>query len=425
MSVVVEAQSICYILSTGSLRGFKPEWFIDYKDHFLYIQDFYRKYNKVPDKVTFVDKFSDFKIFQVNDPISSLVERLKENARYKMVIPIYNKAYELITQGKSDQACKLLLEKIGLLDKALSNSLPPVDLTDPDIKKRLYKEHSSGITKISTGRPELDNLIGGWNNKDYIVIFARLGNGKSWISEYFAYNLVKNGLKVGYYSGEMSPLEVSLRLDTFNTHNSNLGMFNGRLSESEYSKVADSFSALPGKFYAITPEEVGGAATVDDLKKFIENYRLQALFIDQISLMKKNSSLSKTEALNQLADDLRILQSTTGIPFFIVSQQNRQALQDKDSKNRDDLMASINYSDALGQNATLAFYLDYNKENKLLTINVAKSRRSDVAKFHYSWKIDTGELTYIPSDSEDDDTDTEEDTDSGEGFYGDQNDSPF
>ena len=403
---MVEIQCICHILESGTVRGFKADWFTDYKEHFDYIYGFSQKYGKVPDKVTFISKFKDFKIFQVTDPISSLIERLKEEARYKKIIPAYNKAYDLITEGKSDEACKLLVDKITKLEKDLSQGLPPVDLSDPDIKKSLYKQHKSGVTKFPTGRPELDSQFGGWNSKDYVVIFARLGIGKSWIAEFFAYCLVKSGRRVGYYSGEMSAVEVSLRLDTFNTNKSNGKMFNGNMEDEEYEDVARSFSELPGKFYVLTPEELGGAASVEDLKRFIENQKLEALFIDQFSLLKRNSKLASTEANAKLAEDLRVLQSITGVPFFIVSQQTRQSLQDKDSKGKDDLMASISLTDGLGQNATLAFALDYNQDNRVLTLNLAKNRRGKPGKFSYYWGIDTGELRYIPS-VEDDGSPTE------------------
>lgn len=394
--MAVEAQAINYILEAKTVRGFKADWFTEFREHFDFINGFVNKYGKTPDKLTFVDKFKDFKCFTVEDPISSLVERLKEEARYKRVIPIYNKAYDLITNNKADEACKMLVEKIGQIDKALSPGLPPVDLTDLDTKKALFREHHLGVTKFPTGRPELDAQFGGWTSKDYVVLFARLGVGKSWVSQYFAYNLVKSGLRVGYYSGEMSAVEVSLRLDTFNTQESNARMFTGNMTEEDYSKVATAFSELPGKFFALTPAEIGDSASVEDIKRFIENNRLQAMFIDQISLMKRDNKLSTTEAIGKLANDLRVLQSLTGIPFFIVSQQHRQALQDKEAKTKDELMASISYSDALGQNATLAIYLDYDKESRKLTLNLVKNRRGAPQKFYYSWNIDKGDIRYIP-----------------------------
>lgn len=397
---LVESQAICYILNNG-IKGFKREWFCDCLEHFDFIYNFNQKYGKVPDKITFVDKFRDFKIFEVNDPFSAVVDRLKEEARYKKVIPIYNRAYDLISEGKSGEACNLLVEKITALEKELSIGLPPIDLSDSTIKETLYKQLKNGVTKFSTGRPELDERFGGWNSKDYVVIFARLGVGKSWLSNYFAYNLVKEGKRVGYYSGEMSAAEVSLRFDTFNTNLSNFSLFNGNLSDDEYKNVATSFSDLPGRLFVITPEEIGNSASIDDLKRFIENQKLDALFIDQISLMRRNPKLSTQEAISVLANELRVLQSTTSIPFFIVSQQNRESLKDKDSKDKDDLVASISYSDALGQNATLAFCLEYNTENKILNLNLVKNRRGKPGKFSYDWNIDKGILRYIPMEEED------------------------
>jgi replicative DNA helicase len=398
---MVQEQAISFILNTGSINGFRAEYFTDKENQFLFIQDFVKKYGKVPDKATFIDKFREAKVFQVDDPVSSILERLKEETLYKRFVPLYNQAGDMMTKGKTKEACDLIIENIERLSKGLSNTLPPVDLSDSETKKMLYRQLKVGMTKFPSGRPEIDEIFGGWNSKDYVVLFSRLGIGKSWVAEFFAYNLIKNGYRVGYYSGEMSAAEISLRVDTFNTNKSNRLMYNGEISENEYERIADSFAKLPGKLYVVTPIELGGSPTVNDLKNFIENQKLQALFIDQVSLMKRNPKLSKVEAYGEIADDLRVLQSMTGIPFFIVSQQNRRALEDKETKNKDDLMASISYSDSFGQNATLAIYLDYNKDNKILTLDVVKNRRGSPQKLKYSWDIDHGEIRYIP-ESEDD-----------------------
>lgn len=411
---MVQEQAISLILNTGSINGFRSEYFTDKEDQFLFIQDFVKKYGKVPDKATFIDKFREARVFQVDDPVSSILERLKEETLYKRFVPLYNQAGEMMTKGKTKEACSLIMENIERLSKGLSNTLPPVDLSDAETKKMLYRQLKEGMTKFPSGRPEIDNIFGGWNSKDYVVIFSRLGIGKSWVAEFFAYNLIKNGYRVGYYSGEMSAAEISLRVDTFNTNKSNRLMYNGGMAESEYEGVANSFSKLPGKLYVVTPIELGGSPTVNDLKNFIENQKLQALFIDQVSLMKRNPKLSKVEAYGEIADDLRVLQSMTGIPFFIVSQQNRRALEDKETKNKDDLMASISYSDSFGQNATLAIYLDYNKDNKILTLDVVKNRRGSPQKLKYSWDIDHGEIRYIPESDDDSENSEVDQTDYGD-----------
>ena len=411
---MVQEQAISLILNTGSIQGFRQEYFTDKEEQFVYIRDFVKKYGKVPDKATFVDKFKDAKVFQVDDPVSSILERLKEETLFKRIIPLYNKAGEMMTGGKTKEACDLLIDRITRLSKDLSNTLPPVDLSDTETKKMLYRQLKMGMTKFPSGRPEIDEIFGGWNSKDYIVIFSRLGIGKSWIAEFFAYNLVRLGYRVGYYSGEMSAVEVSLRVDTFNTNKSNRYMYNGDMTEAEYEKIANDFGSLPGKLFVVTPTELGGSPTVEDLKNFIENQKLQALFIDQVSLMKRNSKLSKVEGYGEIADELRVLQSMTGIPFFIVSQQNRKALEDKDSKNKDDIMASISYSDSFGQNATLAIYLDYNKDSKVLTLDVVKNRRGSPQKLKYSWDIDHGEFRYIPESDDDSESVDKDETDYGD-----------
>ncbi len=45
------------------------EYFSDYTKEFEYIQEHLNKYNRVPDLETFVNKFPEFQVIIVNEPI--------------------------------------------------------------------------------------------------------------------------------------------------------------------------------------------------------------------------------------------------------------------------------------------------------------------------------------------------------------------
>lgn len=387
---MVEEQSIWYIMEHG-ISGFRSEYFVDLLTEFNYIKDFHKKYGKVPDMATFMDKFPLLKPFPVSDPRESLIDRLKEEAFAKKLIPIYNKCSELIENGDSIKAASMMSETIAELRKTLSKSIASIDITDYQYKTSAYKELKEGLITMNTGFKELDDLFGGWSNEDLVVLFARLGVGKSWMAIRFAYELVKQGKRVGFYAGEMSAQKISLRMDSFNTGISNFSLLMGRVPEDSYAEIAKSMSDLPGKMLVLTPKELGDSATVEDLKNFIETDRLDVLFVDQISLIKRDNRKSTHDAIATIANGLRIVQAVSQIPVFIVSQQNRSSLHDAEVGAE-----HIAQSDDIGQNATIAINFDYDKETKILTQNIVKSRNSEGAKLRYLWDIDKGRMIYIP-----------------------------
>ena len=391
--MTAEVQSINFILDNG-ISGFKSDYFVDCLEQFNFLKDFVEKYNQLPDKLTFIDKYPDFKIFVVHEPREALIPRLKEEVFAKKLIPLYNKCSDMIADGDSITAANLLAEKITQIKQSLADTTSSVDITDYNYKMSEYKKLKEGLVLMKTGFKEFDDLFGGWSNEDLVVIFARLGVGKSWIAIRYAYELVKQGKRVGFYAGEMSAEKLSLRLDSFNTGISNFSLLMGQLSEEDYSDIAKRLSSLPGKMLVLTPQQLGNSASVEDIKNFIEAEKLDAIFIDQISLMRRDGKKSTHDAISQIANDLRVLQSIEQIPMFIVSQQNRSSLQDKEVGAE-----HISQSDDIGQNATIAIALEYDKQTRLLTQNIVKSRNSSVAKFQYLWDIDKGRMKYIPQEA--------------------------
>lgn len=391
--MTAEVQSINFILDNG-ISGFKSDYFVDCLEQFNFLKDFVEKYNQLPDKLTFIDKYPDFKIFVVHEPREALIPRLKEEVFAKKLIPLYNKCSDMIADGDSITAANLLADKITQIKQSLADTTSSVDITDYNYKMSEYKKLKEGLVLMKTGFQEFDDLFGGWSNEDLVVIFARLGVGKSWIAIRYAYELVKQGKRVGFYAGEMAAEKLSLRLDSFNTSTSNFSLLMGQLSEEDYSDIAKRLSSLPGKMLVLTPQQLGNSASVDDIKNFIEAEKLDAIFIDQISLMRRDGKKSTHDAISQIANELRVLQSIEQIPMFIVSQQNRSSLQDKEVGAE-----HIAQSDDIGQNATIAIALEYDKQTRLLTQNIVKSRNSSVAKFQYLWDIDKGRMRYIPQEA--------------------------
>ena len=391
--MTAEVQSINFILDNG-ISGFKSDYLVDCLEQFNFLKDFVEKYNQLPDKLTFIDKYPDFKIFVVHEPREALIPRLKEEVFAKKLIPLYNKCSDMIADGDSITAANLLADKITQIKQSLADTTSSVDITDYNYKMSEYKKLKEGLVLMKTGFQEFDDLFGGWSNEDLVVIFARLGVGKSWIAIRYAYELVKQGKRVGFYAGEMAAEKLSLRLDSFNTGTSNFSLLMGQLSEEDYSDIAKRLSSLPGKMLVLTPQQLGNSASVDDIKNFIEAEKLDAIFIDQISLMRRDGKKSTHDAISQIANELRVLQSIEQIPMFIVSQQNRSSLQDKEVGAE-----HIAQSDDIGQNATIAIALEYDKQTKLLTQNIVKSRNSSVAKFQYLWDIDKGRMRYIPQEA--------------------------
>lgn len=383
-----------------NLNNLNEDYFPSYKDEFNFIKNHYDKYKVVPDKESFIDKFPNFQFIKVNESLTYLLDGLQEEYLYSKAVPILQKMDELLTGENADsrKAVEYLLSKVPSLTRKLN--FEAIDLiSQSDIRLKEYEERSKQRDKfyISTGFPELDEIIGGWDRKEeYAVISARPGIGKSFILDYFALHSVRLGLRVGLYSGEMTETKVGYRIDTLFSNISNFKITKGYSDiKEEYEKSISNIKELKGHLFVCTPKMLGGFATVSKLKAFCERYELDILYIDQLSLLDdQNHNRTRFERFESLSRDIKDLQSQLQIPVIMAVQLNRGVEKDEDPDT-----TNISGSDRVAQDATFILSLQ-NKDGNII-MQIMKSRDGRHGdKLTYHWDVDKGILTFIPTSND-------------------------
>ena len=404
---ITELQIINYIFQKNSIRiisdnGITEEYFTLYKEHIKYLIDFYNKYNQLPSKETFQGRFADnFEWLNVTDPDDYLISHLKEAKMFRDVIKDYNSIGELLKEEKTDIA---ISQMSAIAQKFYSQKgVSCVDLID-NAKERYnsYIERLNNPEKafVTTGLKELDEVIGGWDMlNETAIISARTGVGKSWLLIYFAYCAAKQGLRVGYYSGEMESEFIGYRFDTFagNIANGSLTHGNSEIKNQYETYLSNLSTVIKGHIYCITPDDImfNGSVTVSKLKAFIEKYDLQMLCIDQFSLLddeQKGKSV-REQAIN-ISKSLRALQRLKKIPILCAVQLNREDTEENGPSSK-----NIAESDRIGQDATTILFIENKGDNVRITIG--KSRNAKTGdKLNYMWNKNMGIMHYIPTEND-------------------------
>jgi replicative DNA helicase len=229
------------------------------------------------------------------------------------------------------------------------------------------------------------------------VICARTGFGKSWWLIFFALQAAKQGLRVGFYSGEMESDLVGYRLDTYlgNIANGSLTHGNNNVKE-DYENYLQSLSkVVPGHIYCATPETFDGNPTVSKIRAFIEQYNIEFMCIDQFSLLNDDKhAKSVREQFVNISKDLRALQRLKKIPILSAAQLNRNEEVDNES-----LTKNLAESDRIGQDATTVLSIKRKGDNVIFTIEKARNAKTG-DKLTYNWNTNMGILRYIPSEND-------------------------
>ena len=226
------------------LNDIDESFFSDYTNEYKFIKQHLDLYGKIPDVITFLDKFPNFDIIKVSEDSNFLIDELYRDKNKRFLAKIFNKVRNLLNEGKTDEAMQIYMNAQS--EVASAKHLDTVDILKDTSRYDAYLDRCNDYNKfyIKTGFPELDEIIGGWDRQEELAtIAARTNMGKSWLLLKCAIAAMEQGLTVGIYSGEMSERKVGYRIDTLISHISNSGIIRGnRELQNTYKKFIDSLN---------------------------------------------------------------------------------------------------------------------------------------------------------------------------------------
>ena len=347
-----------------------------------FIKEYYDRYGELPAKSVFESEMQ-IDLPKAEAPWSFYEKKLKEEKFIREALPAlerYNRDY---ANDPKDALLHLRERLVSLAEP--DATLEPVSIVRDLSRYQRFKDTSNA--RLLTGIKPLDDACGGLSVKDeFMIVSARLGIGKSWIAHAMAESMCVAGHRVGIYSGEMSEDEVGARFDSLLSHVSNYALTRGK--EVDLTDHLHKLEEVNGDILVLTSTQLRHNARPSDLRKFVKQYELECLFIDQLDLMEPDGMRGGAdyEQKAMLSYQLKSLQQELRIPIVAVSQLNRAAAQQEaDASN-------IAGSDRIGRDATLIIALA--RKDDVLKIKVLKARsfRIPDQPWEFTWDIDKGIL---------------------------------
>jgi len=374
------------------------EYFPGYEQEYQFIKQHLDTYQKVPDEATFVDKFPEFELLDVHESDEYLVNTVREeNLYYRSVDVVQNVAEKL--KVNADDAVNYLLKQVETLKP--SQVITGVDII-ANAKERLdvykNKQNAEVPAYIPTGFKELDDLLGGWaKGEEFVVFFARTGQGKSWMLISAMATAWSQNYRVGYISPEMSPVKTGYRLDTILKNFSNKALVRGNDVDG-YEQYINTLSSSTTPFLVATPKDFQKNITVSKLRSFCINNQLDVLAIDGITYLRderRQRGDNKTTMLTNISEDLMALSCELEIPILTVVQSNREGVKVNGEAGVPEL-ENIRDSDGIAHNATKV--ISIKQDAGCLQMAIKKHRDGEMGGIvNYTWNIDRGEFKYLPT----------------------------
>lgn len=398
---MIELQVLSRVLKERSaslltLNGITEDYFITYPDEYSFIMNHLKEYGNVPDKETFLSKFSNFTLVDVTESDKYLIETFNEEHLYSLTVPVINKLADII-QTDSKAAVEYLQSQLPSLIQ--NNVVLGVDIvSQARERQREWQERRENKERfcIPTGFEELDEITGGWQRgEEFAVLFARTGQGKSWILIKTLEHAWRIGKRVGLIEPEMSAIKTGYRFDTLSGNISNSALIRGD-DVPDYEKYIEQLSKNEIPFFVASPKDFRRNITVSKLRAFIESNKLDILGVDGISYLKderKQRGDNRTTGLTNISEDLMDLSIELKIPIIVVCQSNREGAKDDDAPD----LENIRDSDGIAYNASTVIAARQKGPGIELTIRKNRNGKSG-DKLIYLWDIDKGTFQYIPNE---------------------------
>jgi replicative DNA helicase len=311
----------------------------------------------------------------------SLLRRLLDTSRriQEEVFTFPGPPAELVEKAEAD------LYKVAHEDR--TGDLRSIEDVLHDELDKLEKVSREGISLTGTpsGFKDLDELTGGFQPGNLIVLAARPSMGKSALVTNMAENAaVDHGQPVALFSLEMSETELAQRFIASQAKLNGDDLRKGRVKPDRWPKVVKATQKLASApLYVDDSSDIGVLELRAKVRRLHARQPLGLVIVDYLQLLRaEDSSVNRVEQVGQMSRGLKILARELNIPVIAVSQLSR-AVEARPDKRP--MLSDLRESGQVEQDSDLVIFIYrdeyYNRESERpgeADLIVAKHRNGPV-----------------------------------------------
>lgn len=245
-------------------------------------------------------------------------------------------------------------------------------------------------TGVMSGFKGIDNLLGGFQPSDLIILAARPSMGKTGLALAMGLNAAQMHKKtIGVFSLEMAKEQLVDRMFSNLLQVDLWKLQKGKLTDAEFSrmgKTMDELSALP--IFIDDTVDSSIAALRAKSRRLQMEHGLDMIIIDYLQLMSTGNAqmaLNRVNEISEISRSLKALARELHIPIIALSQLSRSVEARHDKRP---IMSDLRDSGAIEQDADVIimiyrdeYYNGPDEENRDITeIHVRKHRNGPVGE---------------------------------------------
>jgi len=243
--------------------------------------------------------------------------------------------------------------------------------TAVDMAAKAYQRDGK-LSGIATGLTKLDQLMGGLQPSDLVIVAGRPGMGKTALATNIAFSIARsheerqrpdgtretvNGGIVGFFSLEMSAEQLATRIIAEQAGVPSYKIRRGDISEPEFHRLAEAARAMQTIPFYI--DQTGGltiAQLAARARRLKRQRGLDVLVIDYLQLLgaSRARSDSRVQEVTEITTGLKALAKDLNVPVVALSQLSRQ-VESRDDKRPQ--LSDLRESGSIEQDADVVLFV--------------------------------------------------------------------
>ncbi len=230
---------------------------------------------------------------------------------------------------------------------------------------RLSQRSNDGLSGLATGFVELDQMLGGLQNSDLIIIAARPSMGKTA----FALSMVRNivvsqKLPVAFFSLEMTALQLVIRMLSAEAQINQQKIRTGRISSEENTKIITALGRLADAPLYI--DDTAGLSLMElraKARRLKYEHNIKLIVVDYLQLIHPPKAESREREISIISQSLKNLAKELDIPVVALAQLNRLVENRADKRP---MLSDLRESGSIEQDADVVMFINRPEVYKIM-----------------------------------------------------------
>ena len=219
------------------------------------------------------------------------------------------------------------------------------------------KGNKLGAVSVQTGYFQLDDMLGGYQKSDLIIIAARPSMGKTAFALSFMRNAaIEYDVPVAFFSLEMATVQLATRLISAEARMDAHSLRTGNFRDSDGQKISRTVHKLSGA--PIYIDDTPGLSILEmraKARRLHKEKGIGLIVVDYLQLMTAGSKVeSREREISIISRSLKALAKDLNVPVIALSQLNRAVESTTDKRP---MLSHLRESGAIEQDADVVIFL--------------------------------------------------------------------